>query len=75
MSVNCIYKSKGSLRAHNTDGLGFYESLKILKVNKDLNNIVLIGLGGYKPVLVYLKKYFQRKLYCFVQTEETNPIT
>ena len=75
MSVNCIYKSKGSLRAHNTDGLGFYESLKILKVNKDLNNIVLIGLGGAgKPVLVYLKKYFSKKtiLFCSNRRDKSN---
>ena len=37
-SVNCLFK-ENKLRGINTDGVGFYETLKKNKINKNLKNI------------------------------------
>ena len=65
-SVNCLFKEK-KLKGINTDGIGFFETLKKNKINKNLKNILLLGYGGVgKSVLVFLKKYFSKKtlIYC-----------
>ena len=65
-SVNCLYKDK-KLKGVNTDGIGFFETLKENKVNKNFKNILLLGYGGVgKAVIVFLKKYFSKstKIYC-----------
>ena len=75
MSINCLFKRKDNLRAHNTDGLGFYETLKLLKIKKNLKNVVLVGLGGAgRPVIVYLKKYFSKNtiLFCTNRKNKSN---
>lgn len=65
-SVNCLFKEK-KLRGINTDGIGFYETLKKNKINKNLKNILQLGYGGAgKASLVFLRKYFpnKTKIYC-----------
>ena len=65
-SVNCLYKQK-QLRGLNTDGIGFFETLKKNKINKNLKIVLLLGYGGTgKASLVFLKKYFSKKsvIYC-----------
>ncbi len=65
-SVNCLFKEK-KLRGINTDGIGFYETLKKNKINKNLENILQLGYGGAgKASLVFLRKYFpnKTKIYC-----------
>ena len=65
-SVNCLFKDK-KLKGLNTDGIGFFETLKKNKINKNFKNILLLGYGGAgKAVLVFLKKYFSKKtnIYC-----------
>lgn len=65
-SVNCLYKDD-VLKGINTDGIGFYETLKKNKINKNFKKILLLGYGGAgKSALVFLKKYFSKKtkIYC-----------
>lgn len=65
-SVNCLFK-ENKLRGINTDGVGFYETLKKNKINKNLKNILQLGYGGAgKASLVFLRKYFPKKtkIYC-----------
>ena len=65
-SVNCLFKEK-KLRGINSDGIGFYETLKNNKINKNLKNILQLGYGGAgKASLVFLRKYFpnKTKIYC-----------
>jgi shikimate dehydrogenase len=65
-SVNCLYKDK-KLFGLNTDGIGFFETLKKNKVDKNLKNVLHLGYGGVgKAVLVFLRKYFSKKttIYC-----------
>lgn len=67
-SVNCLYKKRDkNLYGINTDGLGFLETLKKNKINKNYKNVLLLGFGGAgKSVLVYLKKFFSKEtnIYC-----------
>ena len=65
-SVNCLYK-ENTLKGINTDGIGFYETLKKNEIKKSFSKILLLGYGGVgKAALVYLRKYFSKKtkVYC-----------
>jgi shikimate dehydrogenase len=65
-SINCLYKEK-NLRGINTDGIGFYETLKRNRINKKLKVVLQLGYGGAgKSTLVFLKKYFSKQtlIYC-----------
>lgn len=75
-SVNCLFKEK-KLKGLNTDGIGFFETLKKNKINKNLKNILLLGYGGVgKAALVFLKKYFSNKttIYCATRKNLSNKI-
>lgn len=45
-AVNCLEFSQGNIIGHNTDGLGFVESLRDAKVDIRGKSVVLLGAGG-----------------------------
>ncbi len=76
-SVNCLFKDK-ILKGINTDGIGFYETLKKNKINKNFKKVLLLGYGGAgKSVLVFLRKYFSKKtkIYCATRKNLSKNIT
>ena len=69
-SVNCIYKDK-TLKGINTDGIGFYETLKKNIINKRFKKVLLLGYGGTgKSALVFLRKYFSKKTKIYFATRK-----
>jgi len=75
-SVNCLFKKK-TMMGINTDGIGFFKTLKNNNINKNYKNILTLGYGGAgKSILVYLKKYFstKTKIYCSIRKNNSKLI-
>lgn len=59
-SVNCLIYKQNKIQGHNTDGIGFYNALKFLDPNLDLNGqeILIIGAGGAaSAIIAYLSQF------------------
>ena len=59
-AVNCLLFKNNKIIGHNTDGIGFYNSLRYLDNNLDLTDksILIIGAGGASASIIsYLSQF------------------
>jgi shikimate dehydrogenase len=63
-AVNCLTYKDNKIIGHNTDGIGFYNALRHLDNNLDLNNktILMIGAGGASASIISYLSQFSVKI-------------
>lgn len=71
-AVNCLMLKNNKILGHNTDGLGFYNSLCQLdnSINLHKKSILIIGAGGAASSIISYLSQFELTIYILNRTYE-----